>query len=79
MTVGSFTDFESAMRVLVDYSILDVQLMSRVYSMHICVHNCTLAGLNKTVDAQSYLYAFDCVAKSMRGVEWKSLEHLRHA
>jgi hypothetical protein len=39
--------------------------------MHACVHDWTLAGLNKMVDSDSYWYAFDCVAHLVDGEEWE--------
>jgi len=32
------------------------------YSVHVCVHDWTLHGLNREVDAEQYWLAFDCMA-----------------
>ncbi|OQD63331.1 hypothetical protein PENPOL_c009G08122 [Penicillium polonicum] len=33
--------------------------------MHNCVHDWTLAALNKDIDATNYWYAFDCISASI--------------
>ncbi|KAJ5825847.1 hypothetical protein N7474_002985 [Penicillium riverlandense] len=43
--------------------------------MHYCVHDWTLAALNKDVDIEHYWYAFDCVDASAVGVA-DSLGHI---
>jgi tetratricopeptide (TPR) repeat protein len=72
-------DFDSIMRILVEYCFVEVQWTTKSYSMHACVHDWTLAGLNKIVDSHSYWYAFDCVANSVDPGEWEFLGHLQHA
>ncbi|KAF7511465.1 hypothetical protein GJ744_004654 [Endocarpon pusillum] len=67
------------MRTLVEYCFVEVQWTTKSYSMHACVHDWTLAGLNKRVDLDSYWYAFDCVASSIDRDEWQFLGHLRHS
>jgi tetratricopeptide (TPR) repeat protein len=76
---ADLVDFESIMRILVEYCFVEVQWTTKSYSMHACVHDWTLAGLNKIVDSHSYWYAFDCVANSVDPGEWEFLGHLRHA
>jgi tetratricopeptide (TPR) repeat protein len=71
-------DFESIMRILVENCFVEVQWTTKSYSMHTCVHDWTLAGLNKIVDSHSYWYAFDCVVNSIDPAEWDFLAHLRH-
>ncbi|ERF75445.1 hypothetical protein EPUS_00238 [Endocarpon pusillum Z07020] len=75
---SNLIDFEEIMRVLVEYCFVETQWTTKSYSMHACVHDWTLASLNKMVDSESYWYAFDCVAHSIDG-EWELLGHLRHA
>ncbi|KGO45651.1 Tetratricopeptide-like helical [Penicillium expansum] len=56
-------DFHGAMRILAGYCFLDVHKES--WSMHNCVHDWTLATLNKDINANLYWYAFDCVSASI--------------
>ena len=49
------------------------------WSMHTCVHDWTLAVLNKDIDVQQYWYAFDCVGASINEDEWDSLGHIIYA
>jgi Tetratricopeptide repeat len=76
---GDPVDLESIMRTLVEYCLVEVQWTTKSYSMHACVHDWTLAGLNRMVDSDSYWYAFDCVANSIDPGEWEFLGHVRHA
>jgi tetratricopeptide (TPR) repeat protein len=71
-------DFENIMRILVENCFVEVQWTTKSYSMHTCVHDWTLAGLNKIVDSRSYFYAFDCVVNSIDPSERDFLGHLRH-
>lgn len=56
------TEFESVMATLIDYCLVQVQPETQSYSIHNCVHDWTLAELNKVVDSQLYWYAVSCVA-----------------
>ncbi|KAJ5732695.1 hypothetical protein N7493_004176 [Penicillium malachiteum] len=58
-------NFDGVMGVLVGYYFLDVHQTSDSWSMHNCVHDWTLAALNKDIDATYYWYAFDCVSASI--------------
>ena len=44
--------------------------------MYTCVHDWTLAALNKSVDTQLYWYAFDSVAVSVNNQDWESFKRL---
>lgn len=70
--------FESAMRVIVDYNFLEIRTATSAYSMHMCVHDWTLGGLNQTIDADLYWYAFDCVSKSLDWDDWYELGYMRY-
>lgn len=68
------------MKKLVEYCFMEVQWTIKSYSIHACVYNWTLAGLNRLVDSHNYYwYAFDCVAHSIDPDEWEFLGHVRHA
>jgi tetratricopeptide (TPR) repeat protein len=54
--------FDVLMRVLTEYNFLDIHCTSKSWSMHNCVHDWTLAALNKKIDPNDYWYAFDCVS-----------------
>ncbi|KAK2733385.1 hypothetical protein FQN57_002142 [Myotisia sp. PD_48] len=56
--------FDSVMRSLAEYSFLEPRVEQQVWSMHVCVHDWTLAELNKTLDPREYWFAFDCIAES---------------
>jgi hypothetical protein len=43
--------------------------------MHNCVHDWTLASLNKDIDTELYWYAFECAAGSVAEVEEDLLGH----
>jgi hypothetical protein len=57
--------FDRMMGALAEYHFLDVHQTSRSWSMHNCVHDWTLAALNKDIDANHYWYAFDCISASI--------------
>ncbi|GKZ63652.1 hypothetical protein AnigIFM49718_002793 [Aspergillus niger] len=73
--------FDSVMRVLTDYSFLEVQTSLKAWSMHRCVHDWTLAVLNRDVDLQQYWYAFNCIAESISkdGWEFDDFRHLPYS
>lgn len=53
--------FQGVMGILTDYYFLEVHSASETWSMHNCVHDWTLAALNKNINHEYYWYAFDCV------------------
>ncbi len=46
--------------------------------MHNCIHDWTLAILNKDLDGRQLWYAFDCVAASVTRDDWDSFERLSY-
>ncbi|KAJ6118771.1 hypothetical protein N7471_013391 [Penicillium samsonianum] len=58
-------NFDGVMGVLAEYYFLDTHQTSGSWSMHNCVHDWTLAALNKDIDATYYWYAFDCISASI--------------
>lgn len=57
--------FESVMRTLIEYGLVEIRFNSCSYSMHNCVHDWTLVQLNQEVSRKTYWYAFDCVVASI--------------
>lgn len=78
-TLNDRLHFESAMRTLAQYSFIEIHNSTKSYSMHNCIHDWTLAGLNKTLDKQMYEHAFDCVARSINHDDWIVLGRLKYA
>lgn len=68
-------NFNGAMGILTGYYFLDLHPMSESWSMHNCVHDWTLASLNKDIDTVVYWYAFECAAGSVTGVDEDLLGH----
>ncbi|KAL4898297.1 TPR-like protein [Aspergillus ambiguus] len=66
--------FENIMSILTEYCFLELQSAAKSWSMHPCVHDWTLAALNRHIDPQQYWYAFDCVAASINRADWNSFE-----
>ncbi|OQV00398.1 hypothetical protein CLAIMM_05895 isoform 2 [Cladophialophora immunda] len=54
--------FEEAMRLLTRYGLVETHYQTGSYSLHMCVHDWALDGLNHQIDARQYWLAFDCVA-----------------
>jgi tetratricopeptide (TPR) repeat protein len=73
--VSSGLAFESAMRTLTDYCFLEVQVSSSSWSMHMCVHDWTIATLDhdQATTKTQYCYAFDCVGALAEEEDWNSL------
>ncbi|KAJ5611988.1 TPR repeat protein [Penicillium lagena] len=59
-------NFNEVMGALAEYFFLDSHQTSGSWSMHNCVHDWTLAALNKDIDANHYWYAFDCISASIK-------------
>ncbi|KAJ5778860.1 hypothetical protein N7457_006580 [Penicillium paradoxum] len=53
--------FHGVVAFLTEYYFLEGHLTSKSWSMHNCVHDWTLAVLNKGIDMESYWFALDCV------------------
>lgn len=70
--------FASVMRRLADYCFIEVQVATKSWSMHNCIHDWTLAILNKDLDGRQLWYAFDCVAASITRDDWDSFERLSY-
>lgn len=73
---SDYVEFGNMMRTLVDYCFVEVQSGTKTYSMHTCVHDWTLSGLNQQIESWSYWYAFDCVAESIDVESWENFAHL---
>jgi tetratricopeptide (TPR) repeat protein len=58
--------FDGVMEVLTGYNFLEYHPKFEVWSMHNCIHDWTLATLNKDISSQFFWYAFECAARSIR-------------
>lgn len=58
----SETSFETAMRTLVKYCLVQVNYQTGSYSIQVCVHDWTMHGLNRQISVDRYWLAFDFVA-----------------
>ncbi|KAJ6092559.1 hypothetical protein N7486_007848 [Penicillium sp. IBT 16267x] len=72
-------NLDAVMRILTRYCFLEVQPTSESWSMHNCVHDWTLAILNKEIDTQHYWYAVDCIAASMNGADEDYFGHISYS
>jgi len=70
--------FEDAMRVLTRYCLVEVHYQTGSYSLHACVHDWTLDGLNRQIDEGRYWLAFDCVASHIGVNDWDQLSTIRY-
>jgi hypothetical protein len=72
-------NFNGVMGVLADYYFLDTHQTSESWSIHNCVHDWTLAVLNKEIDTENYWYVFDCVDAPSSGVATDSFRHIYYS
>jgi tetratricopeptide (TPR) repeat protein len=70
--------FESAMRTLTRYCLVESHHQTESYSLHVCVHDWNLDGLNHDIDSNQYWLAFDCVAGHVLLDGWDDLSVLRY-
>jgi hypothetical protein len=66
------------MRTLTRYCLVESHRQTGSYSLHVCVHDWTLNGLNHDIDTSQYWLAFDCVAGHVRLEDWENLSALRY-
>ena len=66
------------MRMLADYCFVEAHPSTGSYSMHVCVHDWTLDGLNREIDASLYWLAFDSVACCIDRKDWNTLSSLKY-
>jgi tetratricopeptide (TPR) repeat protein len=69
--------FEDAMQTLTRYCLVEAHHETESYSLHVCVHDWTLKGLNAVVDETRYWLTFDCVASHVSTANWDDLSALR--
>jgi len=72
-TIGSDICFADAMRDLVNFSFLDLNVGTGEYSMHNCIHDWTLECLNKDVSTANFWFAISCTAHPIRGKDLDDL------
>src|SRR5271154_2503222 len=64
------------MTTLVRYGLVEGHYQTGSYSLHVCVHDWTLDGLNRDIDTSQYWLAFDCVTGHIRLEDWDNLSAL---
>lgn len=74
--LASDVTFRGVMTILTQYYFLEVDWTSGSWRMHNCVHDWTLAALNREIDIKHYWYAVDCVNACIAEVDDESLGHL---
>ncbi|KAJ5760217.1 TPR repeat protein [Penicillium odoratum] len=77
--VASDAIFRRVMTTLTKYSFLEIDGASGSWSMHNCIHDWTLATLNKDLDMTNYWYVLDCVAACITKVDSASLGYTSFA
>jgi tetratricopeptide (TPR) repeat protein len=70
--------FENAMKTLARYCLVEAHYDAGSYSIHVCVHDWTLNGLNREIDTDQYWLAFDCVAGHVGNEDWDYLSSIRY-
>lgn len=76
---GTAVEFESLMAVLAQHRFVEAKGEAGFYAMHNCIHDWTLASLNRVLDVQSYMYAFNCVASMISVDDMDMLVHLKYS
>ncbi len=70
--------FIEAMLVLTRYCLVETHHETDSYSLHTCVHDWTLDGLNREVDWSQHWLAFDCVASHIGADDWEYMSDSRY-
>ena len=70
--------FEDAIQTLTRYCLVEPHHQTGTYSLHVCVHDWTLDGLNHDFDVTLYRLAVDCVAGYVSDAEWSDLSALKY-
>lgn len=70
--------FEDAMQTLTRYCLVESQYQTGSYSLHVCVHDWTIDGLNRDIDVTQYWLAVDCVYSHVSDSEWGDLFSLQY-
>jgi tetratricopeptide (TPR) repeat protein len=73
-------DFAAAMSVLSEYCLVETRPGTDSYSIHVCVHDWLLNGINSTPKEreQRYSIAFDCTANSIDYDDWDILSGVQY-
>jgi hypothetical protein len=70
--------FEDAIQTLTRYCLVESHHQTGSYSLHVCVHDWTLTGLNAQTDTTQYWLAFNCLASHIGPDDWDNLSALRY-
>ena len=73
-------DFAAAMSVLSEYCLVETRPGTDFYSIHVCVHDWLLNGIDSTPKEreQRYSIAFDCTANSIDHDDWDILSGVQY-
>jgi tetratricopeptide (TPR) repeat protein len=73
-------DFADAMSVLSEYCLVETRPGTHSYSIHVCVHDWLLNGIDSTLKEreQRYSIAFDCTANSIDCNDWDILSGVQY-
>src|SRR5437764_15075310 len=66
------------MTVLTRYCLVETHCETDSYSLHTCVHDWTLDGLNRDVNMSQYWLAFNCVASHFKAEDWDDLSAIQY-
>jgi len=66
------------MQTLTRYCLVESHHQTGSYSLHMCVHDWTLTGLNAQIDTTQYWPAFNCLASHIGPDDWDNLSALRY-
>ncbi|KAJ5723983.1 hypothetical protein N7488_002018 [Penicillium malachiteum] len=75
--VTNYVSFQELMGVLTEYQFLEIHSQSETWSMHNCVHDWTLAALNRTINKKYYREFFGHIAHSRLAGHAARLAHQR--
>ena len=70
--------FEDAIQILTRYCLVESHHQTGTYSLHVCVHDWTLDGLNHDINLTLYWLAVDCVAGQVSDTNWSDLSTLKY-
>ena len=73
-------DFADAMSILSEYCVVETHPVTHSYSIHVCVHDWLLNGIDSTPKEreQRYSIAFDCTANSIDYNDWDILSGVQY-
>lgn len=71
--------FENALHTLTRYCLVEPNPQTGSYSLHRCVHDWTLAGLNRPADQVQFWLAANCIALHFYDASWSDFSKLKYS